>query len=111
MDLIGFEELKFWMQVAYILATVAVWVYGLLATRHRVTLKRIEALEKHTDEKLVGHDIRLSCLEGDIKHIPSQADISELKGSMQGIAGRLEGINRAVDLMNAYLINKEKSKS
>ena len=97
-------------------AVLFVWVY--LSNRHRVTVSKIDSLEKDTHKRLDNHSTRMTCLESDVKHLPSRAEINSLVDKIEKmnallsrVEGRLEGINRAVDLMNNYLINKDKGKS
>ena len=66
------------------------------------------------------HQARTTQLESDaatlrveLDHLPSQAQFGELNksilalnGELQNTQGRLEGINRAVDLINEFLINQ-----
>lgn len=66
-------------------------------------LKRIESLEK--DERAM--ELRLANLptHKDIKELSQQ--LSENQNTMSRLNGRLDGINRAVDLINEFLINQK----
>lgn len=91
-----------------------VWGVGLTIyvyfSNRRKALKKVQ---KETDDKIAALDARTACIEQDIKHMPSQKDIQDLSsrmdllnGTLANLEGRLGGINRAVDLMNEFLINR-----
>ena len=95
------------------------------------TTKDLDSLEKKTVEKLaalkdeitsgcLAHHARTTKVESEtsslrieLARLPTQrqiealnASISKLNGELQKTAGRMEGVNRAVDLMNEHLINQ-----
>lgn len=115
MDMAGF---RFWAEMVDRVATAALFVWVYFSNRHRVTVGKIEKIERDTHKRLDDHGTRMTCLESDVKHSPSRAEINSLEDKIEKmnallsrVDGRLEGINRAVDLMNNYLINKDKGKS
>ncbi len=98
---IDYSAWRFWLNVMQLTAICALTVYTWWTNRERVTNKRFKE-----------HHQRLTALENQVKYVPSQMQydalsdrIGLLHGDLQGIKGQLKGINRAVDLMNEYLIN------
>ncbi len=80
----------------------------------------LEEQQKVLDARCTGREKRINNLEMDAQtlnlklgHMPNHKDIKELSGridllhgSLSELNGRLSGINRAVDLINEFLINK-----
>jgi hypothetical protein len=127
---------RFWFDVMQVAATVFIAIYVWWTNREKVNARRFAALEKEvanrvTSEALTAirrerdrqcekHQERTDKAEEDItrvalevRHLPSHKDIaalssniSELHGSIQHFAGRLEGLGRAVDLVNEFLISQ-----
>ena len=101
---------------------VGLTVYVFFTNRRKATIDRISAIKNETAEtlgeqkkSLEEQGARISCIETDLKHMPSQADIQDLSkrmdklnGTLNNLEGRLGGINRAVDLMHEFLINRGK---
>lgn len=127
MSFFSYHELKPWIDIlsqkqngitAVVIACM--WFF----TRKRVTSnditdlkdsinKKLDEQEQSATDRLEEHAERLTCLEIDMKHMPTQNDITgmnlridKVHGALQRVDGRLEGINRAVDLMNQHLINR-----
>lgn len=112
---LGVEHWRLILSLVHFVWAALLTIYVWVANRQRVTADRLKRLEDETEEKLNRHSIRLSCLETDIKHLPDQKAINRLSermdtlnGTLNQFGGRLEGINRAVDLMNDFLINQGK---
>ena len=110
---IDYAKWEFWVKTAYAISQILLWVYVYMSNRRRVTMEKIEKLENKTHQRLEDQSTRLTCLESDVRHVPTQTDlaylsrqINEVNGFLKNLDGRLTGINRAVDLMNEYLINK-----
>jgi hypothetical protein len=77
-------------------------VVGWWNLREKVTNKRFQEAEK-----------RLAGLESDIKHPPSctyhprlEERMDTAVGKLERMDGKIDGLNRAVDLMNEFLINQ-----
>ena len=88
--------------------------------KHMATL--MESYRQRIDERCRSRERRIDEVEKDnriirtkLDHMPNHQDIKELStridqlhGSLSEFNGRLKGINRAVDLMNEFLINQGK---
>lgn len=126
----------FWLQVGQMIATVIVGIYVWWTNREKVTNSRFTNLEKDVaqrptwddvkkrdkdrSERCNRHDVRIKNVESDVlsigadvKHLPSHKDferlsdrIGALDHSLGEFAGRLTGLNRAVDLINEFLITQ-----
>lgn len=93
---------RFWFDILQFAGICFIGIYSWWSNRERVTNKRFKE-----------HHQRLTALENQVKHVPSQKQYDELSGrigtlhsDLQGIKGQLKGIGRAVDLMNEFLINQ-----
>jgi len=93
-----------------------------LDSLQKTTTENLSAVSEEVAGRCQAHQLRTSKIEAEasalrieLAHLPNQrqfealnASISKLNGELQKTAGRLEGINRAVDLMNEHLINQSK---
>jgi len=110
---INYQALNFWFGVGQFLFTAAIGIYVWWTNRDKITDKRFRAAEN-----------RIVQLETEIKHPPACTYHSNLEmridqirtemgnqikavhGDTREIKGHMDGINRAVDLMNEFLINQ-----
>lgn len=99
---IDYSALRFWLNILQLTGICAIGIYTWWTNRERVTNKRFKE-----------HHHRLVTLENQIKYSPTQTQyealstrIDRLHGDLREISGNLRGINRAVDLINEYLINQ-----
>jgi chromosome segregation ATPase len=90
------------------------------AIGERVKADEIEKQLKMRDERCAQHhqrttsaEMRAERLQEQVAHLPTQTQLDSLKvaitslsGDLQNVQGRLGGINRAVDLINEFLINQ-----
>jgi chromosome segregation ATPase len=120
------------------LLTLALFFYTRRVARHKAAEERLRALEERMDggvsvndlallreeikancarhqERTLGVERRTADLRIELEHLPAQRQIDELNksinalfGELKNTQGRLEGINRAVDLINEFLINRER---
>lgn len=101
-------------------ATVAQWVFNLIVAiwmwwsrKHKVTTTKITDICRQIEENERDH-IRI---RSEIGSLPTRRqfetlsqDIRKLSENLSKTSGRLEGVNRAVDLINEFLINQGKAK-
>ena len=91
---------RFWFDALQLFGTLLIGVYVWWTSRERVTKKRFEEQDK-----------RISNLEFEVKRggCPHHPDLVKrmdiMHGEMKELIGTVKGVNRAVDLMNEYLIN------
>jgi hypothetical protein len=127
---------RFWFDVAQVGGLIALGAYSWWRDREKITAKRFKALEddvaarvsskalEEIEQKRVQacdlHRRRVTDMEGaigrmetEVRYLPSRAELSHLTDGMKQLAaqlgkveGRLDGINRAADLMNEFLINQ-----
>lgn len=110
-----YEASSFWLTVGLSIYSMIMSALLWLTRRDRATNERVEALEQRTNACMAEYDTRIACAEVTIRHLPSNQDIKGLSErldtfnrSLAKTSGRLEGVNRAVDLMNEFLINEGK---
>jgi len=127
---------RFWLDVVVLLAVFGNTVYTWWVNSKKATAKRFKQMEgtladkvsrQEMDKALVGHEAKchshrrqtgaleaaLGKLQTDVGHLPSRHEIQGLNDSITSLGkemgkleGRLDGINRAVDLVNEFLINQ-----
>lgn len=123
-DGIDYTSAKFWFEVARTGVAVGAWVYVWWVNRKKAMEKRfsliertmratIEKFENRIDSRCNGNTSRITELEtakvsmvAQLEHMPKHSDIKELTSKISELNGRLSGINRAVDLINQFLINQ-----
>ena len=85
-----------------------------------VTAQNLTAVQDKISAGCQAHQMRTSKVEAtaaalriELEHLPTQqqfealnGSITALNGELKNTQGRLEGINRAVDLINEFLINQ-----
>lgn len=101
-------------------AMVAQWVFNVIVAiwmwwsrKHKVTTTKITEICTKMEENERDH-IRI---RSEINSLPTSLqfetlsrDIRKLSENLSKTSGRLEGMNRAVDLINEFLINQGKAK-
>lgn len=107
------DAARFWLDSAQFLLLGAIGFYVHLVTRQRVTETQFDQLKDELHQSLNGFGQRLARAEEALRHGPTHGDMSglarelgELRGDVQQMAGGLEGIRRAVDLINQHLLNR-----
>ncbi len=98
---IDYTAWRFWMDVLQMVATVLIGVYVWWTSRERVTTKRFQNQED-----------RITVLEVTAKNAPVckhhdqlSGRIEDIRGDLRELTGSVNGVRRAVDLMNEFLIN------
>lgn len=133
---INYPAWQFWFNVLQLAGLLGLGIYTWWRDREKVTAKRfkvleadvkervtkaaMETLEKERDVRCEKHkaetranELALQQLTGELKHLPSRAEVSRLSENIVDLAakigrldGRLEGIGRVADLMNDFLIGQ-----
>ncbi len=128
---IDYTAWRFWFDVGQSVGTIAIAIYVYFMTRRKAVDQRFvkiessitRALKEHRDdldERCSQRKTRIETIEREaratvlkLENVPSHKDlaklserINDLNGSMSELNGRLGGINRAVDLINEFLINQ-----
>lgn len=99
---IDYKAWGFWFGVGQFVFNTGVLLYVMFTNRQKANAARVAEAEK-----------RLGQLENDVKHPPSCTYHPRLEermdtaiGKIERMDGKLPGLNRAVDLMNEFLINQ-----
>mgnify|MGYP001064062218 CR=1 FL=1 len=133
---LNYDAWRFWREIVVLGAVFGNWIYTWWVNRAKVTEKRFRALEDEVKTRVTAialaeleekrntncaaHGRRLADNEQavarvgtELRHMPSRAELSRLADGMTQLSeklgkveGRLDGINRAADLMNEFLINQ-----
>lgn len=98
---INYTAWRFWFDLLQLGGTCLIGVYVWWANSKKVTTARFSEHEK-----------RLNTLEIDIKHpncqhhLNFEGRLDALHGDIRELTGGVNGLRRAVDLMNEFLINQ-----
>jgi hypothetical protein len=99
---VNYAAVKFWIDVLVLAVVAGNTVYTWWTNREKVTNKRFKEAED-----------RILQLESDVKHPPACAYHPRLEermdqavGKLERMDGKIDGLSRAVDLMNEFLINQ-----
>jgi hypothetical protein len=99
---VNYAAWKFYIDILVLAVVAGNTLYTWWTNREKVTNKRFSAAED-----------RLMKLENDIKHPPSctyhprlEERMNTAVGKLERMDGKLDGLNRAVDLINEFLINQ-----
>ena len=127
---------RIWLDAAQMVGTLAIGAYVWWTNRKKVIAKRFVGLEKDMSDRattnalesmkkeLVANckdhwlrtaatELAITRIDEELKHVPGKADIDDLHSRITDVLsrvstmdGRLQGIGRAVDLINTHLIDK-----
>lgn len=111
---------RFWVDIAQTAGTIIIGVYVWMVNRKKAVEKRFAKIEEVFDKRCALRKTQIEVLEKNgeslkmqLGHMPNHKDIKQLyqridllHGSLSELNGRLVGINRAVDLINEFLINQ-----
>lgn len=99
----------FWINLLLIVISGTQGVYIWINRRHEVTDARVKFLEGQQAELMN----KFTRLEVDVEHLPTHHDIhgllktlSDFRAEVGELAGKLGGVNRAVDLINRHLLDR-----
>lgn len=108
---ISSDDMSLVLGIGRDIATVAVWVYVWWTQRKKATADQFRAVDKRLDSL----DNEMVGMKKELEHAPTQTDIKELSnriqdlhGDLNKVVGGLEGIRRAVDIMNSHLLERGK---
>lgn len=106
-----YEGGRFWLDIAQFALTALVWLYVYVTTRHRVTVERIEDLERCMNRKVSEHADRLARVEEAAKSAPRHDDLGGLytridgvNGQLQNVVGELRAMQGQLNLINEHLL-------
>lgn len=107
------ETVRTAIAVASMIGAIAAAVYSWWAARNKTTRAAIDQVQGRVEDV----ESRIQSVETDLRHMPTQSDIKDLasqiagvRADMKEISGTLQGVGRAVDLMNQYLLDAGRSR-
>lgn len=133
---INYTAWRFWFDVLQLLGTLAIGIYVWWTSREKITSQRFAALEKEVAKRISPADLddarakrdkqcaehrqetttlnkAYADLSREVSHLPTRSEVKELSDSMRSLTekignlnGRMSGVNRAVDLINQFLIEQ-----
>lgn len=103
---INYPAWQFWWNVSYAVGLAAIAAYTWWTNREKITGKRFQ-----------DHEDRITVLEVTAKNAPVCQHhgelahrIEDIHGDLRELSGSVNGVKRAVDLMNEFLINQGSNK-
>lgn len=110
-----YNGLEFWFQVVQFVATTILGVYVYVANRNVAKTHRVKQFEDQTDKRFENHAGRITRVEEAMRHMPNHADMTrietglkEVYGAVEKTNGGMEGLRRAVDVIQQHLLNNQK---
>lgn len=116
------KELQTWLSIINTLVIWAAAVYTWLTNRNRVTNERITGMQTSLEDKVAtlrtemdhhldSHADRLTRVESDLKHAPTDEDIKRLHariddmaGDVKELGGEFKGAKHTLQLIHQYLL-------
>lgn len=109
-------DAKFWLDVAQWVTTALFGLYFWFSNRHKATRDEIAALAQQTqldlkkmDERNVAMKLRITELEAEMKHLPTEQALNQLAIQLQGLHGdfraltkELKGVRDMQDVMRGH---------
>lgn len=106
---LNWTALRFALDLLMLVGVVMVGVYSWWVARNQATKSAIDLV----GERVGSVEDRMTRVERDIRSLPTPSDLYELNqriatvhGDLREIKGALQGLSRAVDLMNEHLIRR-----
>lgn len=113
--MINWSYSDWWFGLIQMVFNALVAFYLWANRRYQATNKAFRGCREEMTCRIEKTETSLVRIETDLTHVPGQKqfealgkDIRELTSGLGELKGRLEGINRVADLMNQYLINRDK---
>jgi hypothetical protein len=132
---LNYSAWQFWVNSAVLIGMAANLTYTWWTNREKITSKRFRALEDAVAEKITSAQARelisqhepgcpnvnrtieaeksLQRIGGEVRSLPSRLEIhqldhtlSALGGKLSKLEGRLDSVDRILNLMNEFLINQ-----
>lgn len=106
---IDYMSAGFWLNVGQWLFNGLIAAYLWVSRKQNATNKRVAGL----DARLDAAEKKIIMVCSNLEHLPDYKqivklgdDITALRSELAEVRGRLSGVNRAVDLINEFLINQ-----
>lgn len=105
-------EIKDIVLIVQLLINAAIGIYVWISNRQRVTVERINQLERDVDSRLDIHSDRLTRVEVSAGAAPTHDDLKRLhqrldsvNGELQNLTGQFKTTNNTLILIHEYLLN------
>jgi len=103
----------FWFNVGQWVFNCFIAICLWLSRKSAATNKRLKTVNAELSSRIDDAEKKIIRACSDLEHLPDQhqfyklgEDITALRSELSELRGRLTGINRAVDLINEFLINQ-----
>lgn len=90
------DEVRLAIDVFQLVLTCAVGAYAFVVTRQAATRKRLDELRKDHGDRLNTHADRLTKIEADIPHLPTNAAIVALTERIGELGGEVKALHAVV---------------
>jgi len=104
-----------WVAIGQMVYNIVISLYLWVSRRYQATNERVDEVKERLSSRIEEIEKSVVRISTDISHIPSRAELNGLREDIRYLTselgemkGRLGGINRVADIMNEYLINKDK---
>lgn len=104
-----------WLAIGQMAYNIVISLYLWVNRRYQATNERVDGVKEKLSSRIEETEKAVVRISTDLSHIPTRAelnglreDIRYLTSELGEVKGRLSGINRVADIMNEYLINKDK---
>jgi phage shock protein A len=91
------DWIKIWVDVAQWLFMLLLGVWGYLRGKDRKNEEAISELREQLNAHISETNERLTRIETGLQHVPTRADIEQVKGAMNTINARVESVDSHVD--------------
>ena len=103
---IDYTEMGFWVGLGQWLFNLLVALYLLVTRKHTAIHTKVEEISTSLSQRVSETEMAIVRICSDVSHMPNKNDITALTKELADVKGRLGGINRAVDLINEFLLNQ-----
>ena len=104
-----------WVAIGQMVYNIVISLYLWVSRRYQATNERVDEVKERLSSRIEEIEKSVVRISTDISHIPSRAELNGLREDIRYLTselgemkGRLGGINRVADIMNEYLISKDK---
>ena len=104
---LDYSAIKFWIDVLQFAGLITLGLAGWQIKRDKQQDARISNFEKVYAEKLAEHEARLTKAEEVLRHVPASREVGELQERISALASSVDRLNRGLDRINDYLIDKK----
>jgi predicted nucleic acid-binding Zn-ribbon protein len=115
--MLDYPAADFWFNLGQWVFNGVVAICLWFSRKNTATNKRLETVNAKLSGRIDDTEKKIIRACADLEHLPDQGqfyklgeDITALRSELAEVRGRLTGVNRAVDLINEFLINQGANK-